>query len=220
MMARTVSSSRGCAGRHESGGVKQAMDKRPQNGDTWTKSMPETWLETLMRFTPASIALAVVLTTVSSVGLSQRPDAQIEPRSIEWQKAGAAAFAAGNLNGATDALESALAVDPRNRAAYVDLAQVARAQGLQGKAIRLYKEALLLDPTDVTALAGQGEAMVEKGALAKAKEVLAKAQSLCKGDCAPVGKLAAAIQKGPPAVALTAKDAVPTAPKAVPTETP
>ena len=45
-----------------------------------------------MRFTPASIALAIVLTTVSSVGLSQRPDAQIEPRSIEWQKAGAAAF--------------------------------------------------------------------------------------------------------------------------------
>ena len=166
-----------------------------------------------MRFTPASIALAIVLTTVSSVGLSQRPDAQIEPRSIEWQKAGAAAFAAGNLSGATDALESALAVDPRNRAAYIDLAQVARAQGLQGKAIRLYKEALLLDPTDVVALAGQGEAMVEKGALAKA-------QTLCKGECAPVSQLAAAIQKGPPAVALTAKDAVPTAPKTVPTETP
>tara|TARA_A100001391_G_scaffold169697_1_gene130601 strand:+ start:836 stop:1474 length:639 start_codon:yes stop_codon:yes gene_type:complete len=211
---------RACAGLPESGGVKQAMDKRPQNGDTWTKSTPETWLETLMRFTPASIALAIVLTTVSSVGLSQRPDAQIEPRSIEWQKAGAAAFAAGNLSGATDALESALAVDPRNRAAYIDLAQVARAQGLQGKAIRLYKEALLLDPTDVVALAGQGEAMVEKGALAKAKEVLAKAQTLCKGECAPVSQLAAAIQKGPPAVALTAKDAVPTAPKTVPTETP
>jgi tetratricopeptide (TPR) repeat protein len=220
MMAPTVSSLRACAGRYESGGVKQAMDKRPQNRDTWTKSAPETWLETLMRFTPASIALAAVLTTVSSVGLTQRPDAQIEPRSIEWQKAGAAAFAAGNLSGATDALESALAVDPRNRAAYVDLAQVARAQGLQGKAIRLYKEALLLDPTDLTALAGQGEAMVEKGALAKAKEVLAKAQSLCKADCAPVNKLAATIQKGPPAVALTAKDAVPTTPKTVPTETP
>ena len=72
----------------------------------------------------------------------------------------------------------------------------------------------------MVALAGQGEAMVEKGALAKAKEVLAKAQTLCKGECAPVSQLAAAIQKGPPAVALTAKDAVPTAPKTVPTETP
>ena len=107
-----------------------------------------------MRFTPASIALAVVLTTVSSVGLSQKPDSQISPQSVEWQKAGEAAHKAGNLEGATDALESALAIDPRNRAAFVELAEVARAQGLQGKAIRLYKEALLLDPTDIVALAG------------------------------------------------------------------
>lgn len=168
-----------------------------------------------MRFTPASIALAVVLTTVSSVGLSQKPDSQISPQSVEWQKAGEAAHKAGNLEGATDALESALAIDPRNRAAYVELAGVARAQGLQGKAIRLYKEALLLDPTDIVALAGQGEAMVEKGAVARAKEVLAQAQAVCKGDCAPVGKLSAAIQKGPPAVAMTtAKETDPAARKA------
>ncbi|WHO38120.1 tetratricopeptide repeat protein [Sphingobium sp. AP49] len=172
-----------------------------------------------MRFTPASIALAVVLTTVSSVGLTQRPDTQIEPRSIEWQKAGEAARKAGNLTGATDALESALAVDPRNRAAYIELAEVARAQGLQGKAIRLYKEALLLDPTDVAAIAGQGEAMVEKGAIAKAKENLAQAQSLCKGACPEVAQLSAAIQKGPPAVAMTTKDAVPS-PKGSGTENP
>ena len=172
-----------------------------------------------MRFTPASIALAAVLTTVSSMGQSQRPDSQISPQSIEWQKAGESARRAGNLSGATDALESALALDPRNRTAFVELAEVARAQGLQGKAIRLYKEALLLDPTDVVALAGQGEAMVEKGAVARAKEVLAEAQKLCKTDCAPVTKLSAAIQKGPPAIALTAKDAIP-APKSSPTETP
>jgi tetratricopeptide (TPR) repeat protein len=195
------------------------MDKAAQNRDTWSESAPETWLEIIMRFTPASIALAAVLTTVSSMGLSQKPDSQISPQSIEWQKAGEAARKAGNLQGATDALESALAVDPRNRTAYVELAEVARAQGLQGKAIRLYKEALLLDPTDVTALAGQGEAMMEKGAVARAKEVLAQAQKLCKADCAPVGKLAAAIQKGPPAVALTSKDAVPT-PQAKATEQP
>ncbi len=172
-----------------------------------------------MRFTPASIALAVVLTTVSSAGLTQRPDAQIDPRSIEWQHAGEAARKAGNLAGANDALESALAVDPRNRAAYIELAQVARAQGLQGKAIRLYREALLLDPTDVAALVGQGEAMVEKGAIAKAKENLAQAQSVCRASCAPVGQLAAAIEKGPPATVLSAKEAVP-APKVATTENP
>ncbi|MGC4251121.1 MAG: tetratricopeptide repeat protein [Sphingobium sp.] len=172
-----------------------------------------------MRFTPASIALAVVLTTVSSAGMTQRPDAQIDPRSIEWQRAGEAARKAGNLEGANDALESALAVDPRNRAAYIELAQVARAEGLQGKAIRLYNEALLLDPADVGALVGQGEAMVEKGAIAKAKENLTQAQKLCRADCAGVGQLAAAIEKGPPATVLSAKEEVP-APKAEPTETP
>ncbi len=172
-----------------------------------------------MRFTPASIALAALLTAVSSVGLTQRPDAQIDPVSLEWMRAGDAASKAGNLVGATDAYESALAVDPRNRTAYIALAQVARAQGLQGKAIRLYREALLIDPTDVTAIVGQGEAMVEKGAVAKAKENLAQAQSVCKTDCTEVGKLAAAIQKGPPATVLSAKDAVP-APTVVPTEKP
>lgn len=197
----------------------QGMDKGLQSSDTPPISTPETWLEILMRFTPASIALAAVLTIVSSAGIGQRPDAQITPLSIEWQKAGEAARAAGNLSAATDALESALAVDPRNRAAYIELAQVARAQGLQGKAIRLYKEALLLDPTDVGALVGQGEAMVEKGAMAKAKENLAQAQSVCRSNCASVGQLAAAIAKGPPAVALTVKDQVP-APKSAPTETP
>lgn len=172
-----------------------------------------------MRFTPASIALAAVLTTVSSMGLTQRPDSQISPLSVEWQKAGEAARRTGNYQAANDALESALAVDPRNRTAYIELAEVARAQGLQGKAIRLYREALLLEPNDVGALVGQGEAMVEKGAIAKAKENLAQAQSLCKTGCAGVGQLAAAIEKGPPATVLSAKDAVP-APKVATTETP
>lgn len=188
-------------------GQKQGMDIGPQSRENRSESL----LETLMRFTPASIALAALLTTVSSVGLTQRPDAQIEPLSLEWMRAGEAATKAGNLSGAVDAYESALAVDPRNRAAYVELADVARAQQLPGKAIRLYREALLLDPTDVRALVGQGEAMVAKGAVAKAKENLVLAQKLCGANCAPVGKLSAAIAKGaPPPTVLSVKDVMPT----------
>ncbi|PZU61286.1 MAG: hypothetical protein DI547_01790 [Sphingobium sp.] len=173
-----------------------------------------------MRFTPASIALAAVLATVSSVGLSQKPDTQIDPLSIEWQKAGDEAQRAGRYEAANDAYESALAADPRNRAVYVALGQIARTQGLQGKAIRLYGEALLLDPTDVQALSGQGQAMVEKGALERAKENLARVKSLCKQGCAPATQLAAAIDKGaPPATVLSAKDVVPT-PSVAPTEKP
>lgn len=191
------------------------MDKHPAIED----NLPETLLEKLMRFTPASIALAALLATVSSVGLSQKPDSQIEPLSVQWLQAGEQARKAGKLTEATDALETALAVDPRNRPAYLALADVARTQGLQGKAIRLYREALLLDPTDVRALAGQGEAMVEKGAISKAKENLARAKSLCKADCPPVTQLSAAIEKGAPPTVLSAKEVIP-APKVVPTERP
>ncbi len=191
------------------------MDKYIGNGETPKHST----LETIMRFTPATIALAALFATVSSVGVSQRPDAQIEPLSLEWQKKGEAAQQAGDLNGATDALETALAIDPRNRGAYLSLGKVARAQGLQGKAIRYYREALLLDPTDVQALAGQGQAMVEKGALAKARENLAQVKTLCKSDCPAATQLAAAIAKGVPPTVLTAKEVTPT-PTVVPTERP
>lgn len=177
----------------------------------------ESLLETIMRFTPASIALAAVLAVAASAGFSQKPDSQISPVSLEWLKAGEVAQKAGNLSGANDAYETALAADPRNRAAYVALAQVARAQGLQGKAIRFYKEALLLDPTDVTALSGQGQALVEKGAVARAKENLARVKTLCKQGCVALTQLSAAIDKGAPQTALTAKDVTPS-PTVVPTK--
>jgi len=90
-------------------------------------------------------------------------------------------------------------VDPRNRAAFVSLGQVAEERGLPGKAIRLYREALLLEPNDVSALKGQGEALVAKGAVARAKDNLAKIRTLCgKAGCADATVLAATIAKGPP----------------------
>ena len=106
--------------------------------------------------------------------------------------------AAGNLDGATDVLETSVAVDPRNRAAFILLAEVADARGLPGKAIRLYREALLLDPNDTRALRGQGEALVQRGAVARAKDNLAKIKTLCKSDCADATALAAQIAKGHP----------------------
>ena len=95
-----------------------------------------------MRFTPASIALALVLTTVSSMGLSQRPDSQISPASVEWQKAGEAARQAGNLQGATDALESALAIDPRKRYCLIR----PMSSRWRGRARRWWKRALWRGP--------------------------------------------------------------------------
>lgn len=169
----------------------------------------ETLLEKIMRFTPASIALALALATVSSAGNGQKPDAQLDPLSIAWLQKGDAAKAAGDLQGANDAYETSLAIDPRNRGAFVALGEVARVQGLTGKSIRFYREALLLDPTDLDALAGQGEAMVDKGAIEKAKENLAKMKNICRSACREIAMLSAAIEKGNNTTQLTAKDVAP-----------
>lgn len=160
-----------------------------------------------MRFGPLAIGLSLMLATVSSTSLGQRPDDQIDPRSMALVAEAQAARNAGQLDRATDLLETALAVDPRNRAGYVELAEVARAQALPGKAIRLYGQALAIDPTDVGLLSGQGAAMVEKGAVERARQNLAKVRKLCKGECPASRSLAAVIAKGPPPAVQTAQAA-------------
>ncbi len=162
-----------------------------------------------MRLTPPAIAIAVLLATVSSVSHGQRPDSQIDPRSLMLLRMGQAEGAAGRYDPATDALESALAVDPKNRTAFLALAEVAKKQGLPGKAIRLYREALLIEPNDIVALAGQGEALVAKGAVTKAKENLAKVKTLCLSTCPEQVTLAAAIDKNAAGTAISAQTVTP-----------
>jgi Tfp pilus assembly protein PilF len=162
-------------------------------------------LELLMRISPYGLALALALATVSSSGLGQRPDSQIDPRSMALLRQGEADCAAGRLEAANDLLETALAVDPRNRGAYVALGRVAAAQKLPGKAIRYYREALAIDPNDVAALSGQGEAMVQKGAVERARVNLVRINQLCKAPCAASATLTAAIAKGPPTPVVTAQ---------------
>lgn len=164
-----------------------------------------------MRFSPMALALSLTLLTVSSGVSGQRADDQINPKSLALLTEGQNQLKAGNLTAANDALETALAVDPRNRAAFITLGRVAQAQALPGKAIRLYFEALSLEPNDVTALSAQGEAMVQRGAVERARANLARVRALCKSECAPATQLAAAIAKGPPPaiVAAQTSDKVP-----------
>ena len=151
-----------------------------------------------MRVLPIAIALGIAAGTMASSGATQVPDAQINPQSLQWQKAGEQALASGNFDAADDALETALVLDPRTRAAFVALARVAQRQKLYGQAIRYTNRALALEPNDTAAIGLQGEAMVELGAVARAQQNLAKLKSLCGNKpCAPATSLAAAIQRGP-----------------------
>ena len=158
-----------------------------------------------MRLMPIALSVAIAAATMASTGYGQRPDDQIDPRSAALVEQGRQLAAAGRHNEAIDVLETALAVDPRNRSAYIALGRIAQAQRLPGKAIGLYGDALRLEPNDVNALGGQGEAYVQRGAVARAQANLTRLRTLCGNPCPQAQQLAAAIQRGPPAEALAAQ---------------
>jgi Tfp pilus assembly protein PilF len=158
-----------------------------------------------MRFSSVALPIALLFAAVSPALHAQRPDDQIDAKSLALLATGRAQLAAGNLEVAAETLETALVVDPRNRGAFVALGDVARARSLPGQAVRYYREALLLDPNDLAALKGQGEALVTKGALVKARENLAKIKKVCRTSACPEAtQLAALIARGAPQAAMAA----------------
>lgn len=158
-----------------------------------------------MRLTPIALTAAIALATMGSAGQGQRADDQIDARSVAFAQEAQALSGQARYQEAIDLFETALAVDPRNRQAYIGLARVAQGQKLPGKAIKFYFEALKLEPNDVNALAGQGEALVQRGAVERAKANLERIRKLCTAPCAPATTLAAVIAKGPPPEVLTAQ---------------
>ena len=123
-----------------------------------------------MRYSPVAAAVALTLLTVSTSLHGQRPDNQIDPRSMALLAKGQAR-ASGRQSRRRDRRAG-----NRARGRSAQPRRLRRAgQGrpgarLPGKAIRLYREALLLEPNDVTALTAQGEAMVAKGAVERARK--------------------------------------------------
>jgi tetratricopeptide (TPR) repeat protein len=152
--------------------------------------------EQLMRYTPAALALSLLAAVTASVGQSAAP-APLDPRAALLVGEGRKALAAGDANGAIDAYEAAFAIQPGHIAILLNLAEATRKQGMQGKALRYYREALEREPDNIFAISGEGLALVEKGATEKARRNLARLEQLCGGTCAPARDLAAAIQQGP-----------------------
>lgn len=150
-----------------------------------------------MRFAPAAAALSLFLATTASVTYAD--DVKPDPRAEALVLQGKASLAAGETQAAIDAFEAALAIDPAYTPIFVELAEAARQDGLQGKAIRYYREALERDPGNFAAIAGEGAALVEKGALEKAKRNLSRLESLCGSSCPETVALQTRIAAGPPA---------------------
>ena len=150
-----------------------------------------------MRFFAPVLAASIAALAVAAPVSGQVPDDQIAPKSVQLQKQGESFLAAGKFDQAEDAPEASLAVDPRNRWAFVQLARVAEKQQLFGKAVRMANKALLLEPNDPDAIAVQGEAMVELGAIARAQANLQKLQTICAKGCPQLSQLSAAITRGP-----------------------
>lgn len=161
-----------------------------------------------MRYAPAAAALSLAFALTASIGFAGARDPA--PRAAMLIADGDAALRAGDAQGAVDAFEAALTVDPGYTPTLLRLAAAARANGLPGQAIRYYREAQQREPKNLEALAGEGAALAEKGALAKAKEKLALVEEACgKNACAPAEALSAAIARGPVVRIQTAEAMVP-----------
>ncbi|MCK9544132.1 MAG: hypothetical protein M0R03_19105 [Novosphingobium sp.] len=149
-----------------------------------------------MRYMPAALALSLAAALTASAGFSAAPQA-LDPRAAALVADGQAKLAGGDVNGGIDSFESALTLAPANVQILLYLADATRAQGMQGKALRYYREALVSEPQNLKAISGEGAALVEKGAIEKARRNLSRLEGLCGRDCEATRELAAAISKGP-----------------------
>jgi len=150
-----------------------------------------------MRFAPVAAALSLFLATTASV--TSAGDKVASPQAAALIEQGQAALASGDTQGAIDAFEAAFAVDPAYTPIFLELAEAARQDGLQGKAIAYYREALNRDPDNYAAISGEGEALVERGAVDKAQRNLSRLESLCGSTCPETMALQQRITAGPPA---------------------
>ena len=117
-----------------------------------------------MRYTPAAVALSLLAAVTGSMGSARTSD-PLDPRAQVLLQDGRALLAKGNVDQATDSLEAALTLDPSNSGILVSLGDAAREAGLQGKAIHYYRTVLEREPNNLSAIAGEGAALAEKGAV-------------------------------------------------------
>jgi tetratricopeptide (TPR) repeat protein len=162
----------------------------------------------LMRYTPVALALSLLAAVTASVSYSAPPE-RVDPRASLLMTQGRAHLAAGRIDPAIDAFEAALVIQPGSVSVLLNLAEATRRQGMQGKALHYYREALETDPQNLLAISGEGAALAEKGAVEKARRNLARLKGMCGDNCNATRELAAAIAKGPALRVVTAEAVTP-----------
>jgi len=162
----------------------------------------------LMRYFPAAAALSLLAAVAASAGHTAPTETLAAPAAALVAQ-GRSALASGNVDAAIDAYEAALAVQPGSVSILLALAEATRRNGMQGKALHYYRKALDSDPRNLAAIAGEGAALAEKGAVEKARLNLAQLQRLCGNDCDATRQLSAVIAKGPSPRVVTAEAVTP-----------
>ena len=154
-----------------------------------------------MLFTRRRGAILVILSVWLLSGLTGLARAADEPANLLRGKAedpdyaaGSKAIKAGQFVAAIPLLERATARDPRNADAYNLLAYATRRNGDPAGAIPIYQKALTIDPKHRGAHEYIGEAYLMLGNVAKAKEHLARLDTLCTFSCSEYRELKKAIE--------------------------
>ena len=143
---------------------------------------------------------AAMIAGLSTMAYCTTTEPQLAPRSMQFTTSGEDLLADREPQEAIMQFETALAVDPKNVRAYIGLARAHDMLGLPGRAIKFYREGLTIEPENLTALQEQGEALVKRGAVARAEVNLDRIRDLCARECEEAVELATAIEAGPPAV--------------------
>ena len=161
-----------------------------------------------MRYTPATLALSLLAIVTASVTHSA-PREKLDAEAKALLKQGRIELREGRVNEAVDAFEAALVRQPGSVTVLLRLAEATRENGLQGKALHYYREALEADPRNLMAIAGEGAALAEKGAVEKARRNLARLEGICGNDCEATRQLASVIARGPAKQIVTAEAVTP-----------
>jgi len=122
-----------------------------------------------------------------------RTGSAARPEDAEYAAA-VTAIKSADFTGAIRRLEGVVARDGTNADAYNWLAYAIRQNGDPGRSIPLYQKALALDPKHRGAHEYIGEAYLALGNVAKAREHLARLNSLCFFPCSEYRDLKKAVE--------------------------